>query len=118
MGPGERHLRRRLAIAALLVGLPACASFSERPDALLDAWVGRSASELREAWGLPSDSYPAPDWQFHVYRSSFPRSWGWLNAGALSCEITFGLYRGRVSLTHWSGEAWICTRMAREREAH
>jgi hypothetical protein len=41
----------------------------------------------------------------------------WLNAGALSCEITFGLYRGRVSLSHWSGEAWICTRMAREREA-
>jgi hypothetical protein len=107
-------VRLAWALAACALG---CAAYGEAPDPHLDPWVGRSERELLDAWGFPDHRYPAAEWELFVYRSTLPRAWRWFDGGALRCEITFGLYRDVVALTAWSGEDWICARIARSRPA-
>lgn len=103
------------AVGALLAASLACVTRSAPPGPLLNVWVGHSERSLVDVWGFPDERYPAADWEFLVYRSKLPRAWRWFDAASLRCEISFGLYRDRVSVTFWSGEAWICARLAESR---
>jgi hypothetical protein len=103
------------ATCALVAVALGCASYGEAPDPYLDSWVGRSERELIDAWGFPDQRHPAAEWELFVYRSQLPRSWRWFDTGALRCEVTFGLYGDVVTLTSWSGEDWICARIAQAR---
>jgi hypothetical protein len=102
------------AAGVLLASGLACASYAAQPEPYLDPWVGRNERALLDAWGFPDQRYPTAHWEFFVYRSQLPAVWRWFDTG-LRCEISFGLYRDEVSVTSWSGEAWICARLAKAR---
>ena len=62
-------MMKRYSILLLLCGLAACAT-TEKYEAILESWIGKSENALVEAWGPPDSVYETDGTKYLSYAKS------------------------------------------------